>query len=360
MEAELLLRFEEAEVLAGDEDAQNDDQAEYRLDYTAEEPERHGLYRDVPDGTAQLANFGLVIDEDITVQDDVVLCRMFLGRVELLGTTSEIRIAAEDFANQRKFPRQSSRRPVPRPGFCARRRSCEPRYPQSVARSVDDDDRLWLDSGLELTWPRADGSTPRASIPMRMPTAKSESTSRASSGPLARPGGTRVGRAGRSQAFRRAGLPPARSSCGDLQPAGDRRSGAAPAVRRGDEPLRSVADGPTGDGKSFVAKLTQNFFGDFPLNREGSHFANWSSTSNFLQKQGYFFRDALFLIDDYKPELIRQQAEIVRILQAYADGSRGAARRRHDDQRQPRDPRIWCRPVRMFLSTRPAHWPGSS
>ncbi len=76
--------------------------------------------------------------------------------------------------------------------------------------------------------------------------------------------------------------------------------------------------GLTGAGKSFVAKLFMSFFGDFPVS--SGRFATWSSTPNYLQRQGYFFRDSLFLIDDYKPEVI-QHYNIVRILQTYADGT---------------------------------------
>lgn len=74
--------------------------------------------------------------------------------------------------------------------------------------------------------------------------------------------------------------------------------------------------GLTGEGKSMSAKLFMNFFGDFP---EGTgRFATWSSTANFLQRTGYFFKDSLFLVDDYKPEVVPHY-QVVRILQNYAD-----------------------------------------
>src|SRR5262249_41387230 len=78
--------------------------------------------------------------------------------------------------------------------------------------------------------------------------------------------------------------------------------------------------------KSFLAKLFMNFFGDFPLT--AGHFASWSGTANYLQRQGYFFKDAIYLVDDYKAEVIRHEA-IVRILQNYADGT-GRGRLRAD------------------------------
>src|SRR5262249_15743136 len=55
--------------------------------------------------------------------------------------------------------------------------------------------------------------------------------------------------------------------------------------------------GLTGSGKSFSAKLFANFFGDFPL--ESAAFTTWGATGNFIQRQGYFFKDALYLVDDY-------------------------------------------------------------
>jgi hypothetical protein len=43
--------------------------------------------------------------------------------------------------------------------------------------------------------------------------------------------------------------------------------------------------GLTSTGKSFVAKLFANFFGDFPVSAEGRT-ATWASTANYIQRQG--------------------------------------------------------------------------
>jgi hypothetical protein len=67
-----------------------------------------------------------------------------------------------------------------------------------------------------------------------------------------------------------------------------------------------------------VAKLFMNFFGDFPVS--SGRFATWSSTPNYIQRQGYFFKDAMYLVDDFKPEVI-QNYNIVRIMQTYSDGT---------------------------------------
>jgi hypothetical protein len=82
------------------------------------------------------------------------------------------------------------------------------------------------------------------------------------------------------------------------------------------DPFALWLTGLTGAGKSFVAKLFMNFFGDFPVT--SGRFAAWSATANYLQRQGYFFKDALYLVDDYKPELA-QHYQVVRVLQNYAD-----------------------------------------
>jgi hypothetical protein len=76
--------------------------------------------------------------------------------------------------------------------------------------------------------------------------------------------------------------------------------------------------GRTGAGKSFLAKLFMNFFGDFPVS--SGRFTTWSATPNYIQRQGYFFKDALYLVDDYKPEVV-QPYQVVRVLQTYADGT---------------------------------------
>ncbi len=76
--------------------------------------------------------------------------------------------------------------------------------------------------------------------------------------------------------------------------------------------------GLTGAGKSFTAKLFANFFGDFPVS--SGRFATWGSTPNFVQNQGYYFKDALYLVDDFKPDVTRYD-QVVRVLQAYADNA---------------------------------------
>ncbi len=102
-------------------------------------------------------------------------------------------------------------------------------------------------------------------------------------------------------------------------------------------PLRSLAApksrpviwlrGLTGSGKTFLASLFMNLFGDYPLDASG-RIATWGSTANYLQMIGYYYRDCLLLIDDYKPETTRY-SDVVRLLQNSGDGT-ARGRLRHD------------------------------
>ncbi len=86
-------------------------------------------------------------------------------------------------------------------------------------------------------------------------------------------------------------------------------------------------NGPTGSGKSFAARATMAFYGDFHPG-QGRTVESWASTANNIEMGGHDFRHALYLIDDYKRELTRIGQD-VRIVQVYADGQ-GRGRRRRD------------------------------
>ncbi len=85
--------------------------------------------------------------------------------------------------------------------------------------------------------------------------------------------------------------------------------------------------GLTGSGKTFLASLLMNLFGEYPLDASG-RIATWGSTINFLQMMGYYYKDTLFVADDFKPEMARH-AEVVRLLQNAGDGT-ARGRLRHD------------------------------
>ena len=103
----------------------------------------------------------------------------------------------------------------------------------------------------------------------------------------------------------------------------------APLLRFGSTGSRPVIwlKGLTGSGKTFAAGLAMNFFGDFPASECG-RIISWNSTGNYLQSLGYFHKDALFLVDDFKLDTTRHY-DVTRLLQNYADGT-GRGRLRSD------------------------------
>ncbi len=72
--------------------------------------------------------------------------------------------------------------------------------------------------------------------------------------------------------------------------------------------------GQTGSGKSFLLESMQNFYGDFP-----SDAVTWSSTPNAIQRLGYFFKDAMYLVDDFKLKNLTNYTGAVQVMQNYAD-----------------------------------------
>src|SRR5262249_11241693 len=100
--------------------------------------------------------------------------------------------------------------------------------------------------------------------------------------------------------------------------------------------------GLTGSGKSFLAQLFMNFFGRF--RPSSGSFVTWSSTGNYVQRQGFFFKDPRYLGDGYKPDVV-YHGQVVRILQTYAD-STGRGRLKSDATTNT------TRPIRgLLLST---------
>lgn len=92
--------------------------------------------------------------------------------------------------------------------------------------------------------------------------------------------------------------------------------------------------GETGGGKSFAARLMQRFYGNF------NHYLSWTSTANSLQRAGYFFRHALALFDDYKPDVANHR-DVIRLLQSYADGSARGRLRKDATSNWSREIRGW-------------------
>jgi hypothetical protein len=84
--------------------------------------------------------------------------------------------------------------------------------------------------------------------------------------------------------------------------------------------------GVSGSGKTFLANLAMRFHGN------SDRFASWQSTVNALEVEGYYFRDSLFVIDDYKTSVIEPQSAI-KLIQKYAD-ERGRLRLKPNAERQ--------------------------
>ncbi|MBX2989123.1 MAG: hypothetical protein KF802_14630 [Bdellovibrionaceae bacterium] len=83
--------------------------------------------------------------------------------------------------------------------------------------------------------------------------------------------------------------------------------------------------GRTGDGKSFIAIMAQNLLGDFPESADKSRKVSWTSSPKYISEQGVYFKDVIFLIDDYKRSNI-SPAEIRQIVQMIANISDGTGR----------------------------------
>jgi hypothetical protein len=105
--------------------------------------------------------------------------------------------------------------------------------------------------------------------------------------------------------------------------------------------------GLTGSGKSFVAGLCQHFFGDFgglAASDASGRIQSWSSTANHVQLAGYSARNAIYLVDDFKPNTLgdAERRGVLKLLQNYTDeAARG--RLRSDSNFQE------VRPIRGFL-----------
>ncbi len=107
----------------------------------------------------------------------------------------------------------------------------------------------------------------------------------------------------------------------------------------GKEKVALHLQGSSGCGKTFLGLLAISFFGRF----DGS-VPSWSTTHNAAEVEGYWFRDALFLLDDFKAAFVPQET-IVRVLQGYADGH-GRLRLKSNSHLQD------CRYIRgLLLST---------
>jgi hypothetical protein len=99
--------------------------------------------------------------------------------------------------------------------------------------------------------------------------------------------------------------------------------------------------GSSGCGKTTVAREGQSFFGAGFARAQALE--TWLSTPNAIQRAGFLFRDALFVVDDFKLGNLRDRDGAMSILQAYADGV-SRQRLTRDGRRSPN-----CYPIRGAL-----------
>lgn len=71
-------------------------------------------------------------------------------------------------------------------------------------------------------------------------------------------------------------------------------------------------------GKSHTALLFQNFFGEFMGDK--STFG-WGGTPLGTQDGGYYFKDAIFMVDDFKIATFQSIHQVIMVLQNYTDGT---------------------------------------
>ena len=285
-----------------------------------EEPERCGLYRDGPDGPVQLANFTMAIEEDVTVADDLQSQRRFKGRITLHGVSSAFEIPSEDYGNSDRLKAAVFASAGPRARInCRTEELCRAISAVSApTRRTLNTNFGWNEEGSAYLTPsvRIDASGVHPTTPedeIRVDVSGEQCARWLDMTTLSGPD-----LVGLKKHF-----------VADFLGLHERRvmfslvaAAALAVLYRFIEGMNRPAlwlTGLTGEGKSFLARILMNLFGDFPV-QDGSRVGSWTSTVNFLQRQGYFFRDAVFLIDDYKPDVVRH-GEVVRLLQNYADGS---------------------------------------
>ena len=77
--------------------------------------------------------------------------------------------------------------------------------------------------------------------------------------------------------------------------------------------------GSSGCGKSYTSLLFQNFFGNF---KNSKACLSWSSTPYSIQEDGYYFKDAICMVDDFKISNVSKNLDAAKsILQNYTDGT---------------------------------------
>jgi len=282
--------------------------------------EKYGLYDMRTKEPTQLTNFIMRIAEDVHLVDDLRPRRRFRGTITLLGSESPFAIDAEDFASGNKLTETVFKAAGGKAEI-----HCKPEALRTAISAVSHIETRQASTNFGWNTDKTAYLVPSGQI-----TANGFQVADASA--------TQVDLADQEFA-KRLNLQPIMAEllavtkrhvvddllrlCPDLKVGYSLLAGAALSVlyRFTDgmnRPLLWIA-GLSGNGKSHMAKLFQNFFGDFPIAGEKA-VISWASTSKRIQHEGYYFRDALYLVDDYKPEYC-QPREATWLLQAYADSS---------------------------------------
>jgi hypothetical protein len=286
----------------------------------ARQPEKYGLYDMRFEEPQQLTNFVMRITEDVHVADDLHPRRVFRGTIALLGVERPFTIDAEDYGNNGKLIAAIYATAGAKAEF-----HCKLETLRTVVSAVSGpvmrhastnfgwnaDKTVYMVPGGQITaggFQTADQSAAQVDL------ADQEFAKRLSLRPIP---------ADQLLATKRHIVDDLLQLCPDAKVGYALLAGAALSVLyRFTDGMNRVllwVVGLSGNGKSFMAKLFQNLFGDFPIAGEKS-VISWASTVKRIQHEGYYFRDAMFLADDYKPEHCRP-VDATWLLQAYADSA---------------------------------------
>ncbi len=268
----------------------------------------------------QLTNFIMRITEDVHVADDLRPRRAFRGTITLLGAEHHFSIDAGDYGNNGKLtaaiyaaagakveidcPPEKLRTAVSAVSCPAMRRA-------STNFGWNADKTAYMVSGGQIT---ADGFQAADQSTVQVDLTDQEFAKRLSLRPIPTE---------QLLATKRQIVEDLLRLCPDAKVGYSLLAGAALSVLyRFTDGMNRVllwVAGLSGNGKSFMAKLFQNLFGDFPIAGEKA-VISWASTVKRIQYEGYYFRDTMFLVDDYKPEHCRP-GDATWLLQAYADSA---------------------------------------
>jgi hypothetical protein len=286
----------------------------------AGQPEKHGLYDMRSEEPTQLTNFTMRVTEDVHVVDDLKPRRVFRGTITLLGVDCPFTIDAEDYGNNGKLTAA-----IYATAGAKAEIHCQPERLRTAISAVSGPatrqastnfgwnagKTAYMVPGGQITssgFQVADASATQVDL------ANQEFAKRLSLRPIS---------AEQLAATRRHIVDDLLQLCPDAKVGYSLLAGTALSVlyrftEGMNRPLLWVV-GLSGNGKSHMAKLFQNLFGDFKIAGENA-VISWGSTANRIQHEGYYFRDAFYLVDDYKPEYSRP-GEATRVLQAYADSA---------------------------------------